>query len=81
VILLDVMLRSLSGFDICGKLRADPILQDTPIIILTVWDDPSVPHTGRAAGATLTLRKPADAEMIATAIQQVLSRPPGARLS
>src|SRR5512139_4074531 len=34
VILLDVMLRGLSGFDICRKLRADPAFRDTPIILL-----------------------------------------------
>jgi twitching motility two-component system response regulator PilH len=75
VILLDVMLRGLSGFDICRKLRAVPGLRTTPIILLTVWDNPSVPRTGREAGATLTLRKPAAAEGILTAIAQVLGHP------
>jgi len=36
VILLDVMLRGLSGFDICRKLRADPAPHDLPIILITV---------------------------------------------
>ncbi len=74
VILLDVMLRGLSGFDICRKLRAEPALEHTPIILLTVWDHPSVETTGRAAGATLTLRKPADAETIVTTMERVLGR-------
>ncbi|OGB94430.1 MAG: hypothetical protein A2Z31_10515 [candidate division NC10 bacterium RBG_16_65_8] len=72
VILLDVMLRGLSGFDICRKLRAEPTLQTTPIILLTVWDQPSLQNTGRAAGATVTLRKPADPDTILSAIEQVL---------
>ena len=72
VILLDVMLRGLSGYDICRKLRADPALRDTPIILLTVWDNPNVATTGQEAGATLTLQKPADAETILTAIEQML---------
>jgi chemotaxis family two-component system response regulator PixG len=75
VILLDVMLRGLSGFDICRKLRASPSLRNTPIILLTVLDSPSVPATGRAAGANLTLRKPADPEVILTAIEEVLAWP------
>ncbi len=66
VILLDVMLRGLSGFDICRKLRADPTLHSTPIILLTVWDHPSVATTGHAAGATRTLQKPTDPETILT---------------
>ena len=80
VILLDVMLRGLSGYDICRKARADPALRGIPIILLTVWDDPSVATTGRDAGATLTLQKPADPETILTAVAGVLGRqsgPPG----
>ena len=75
VILLDVLLRGLSGFDICRKLRADEAFQHTPIILLTIWDHPSVAVTGRTVGATLTLRKPADAETVGTAIAQVLGLP------
>ena len=74
VILLDVMLRGLSGFDICRKLRADPTLGDIPIILLTVWDNANVALTGREAGAILTLRKPADPETILTAIEHVLGK-------
>jgi len=72
LVLLDVMLRGLSGFDICRKFRADPTLHDLPIILITVWNHPSVETTGRDAGATLTLAKPAEAETILTAIAQVL---------
>jgi len=72
VVLLDVMLRGLSGYDICRKFRADPALCDIPIILITVWDHPSVGHTGQRAGAALTLHKPADPETLLTAIAQVL---------
>jgi CheY-like chemotaxis protein len=72
VILLDVMLRGLSGYDICRTFRADPALGTIPIILLTVWDGPNVAITGQQAGADLTLTKPADAEAIMTAIEQVL---------
>jgi two-component system cell cycle response regulator len=72
VILLDILLRGWSGFDICRKLRADPVLGDIPIILISVLDDPSVARTAKAVGATLTLRKPADAESIVAAIEHVL---------
>jgi CheY-like chemotaxis protein len=75
VILLDVMLRGLSGFDICRMFRADPALRDIPIILVTVLGDPSVATTGQEAGATLTLQKTADAERIASAIAEVLHLP------
>ena len=72
VILLDIMLRGLSGYDICRKFRADPALHDIPIILLTVLDDPGVSTTGRAAGADLILRKPADPETIVRAVEWML---------
>jgi ActR/RegA family two-component response regulator len=37
-----------------------------------VLDDPSVARTAKTVGATLTLRKPADAESIVAAIEHVL---------
>jgi DNA-binding response OmpR family regulator len=74
VILLDVMLRGLSGFDICRKLRDEPALRHTPIILVTVLDNPRVAITGREAGATVTLRKPADPEIIITTLAQVLGQ-------
>jgi DNA-binding response OmpR family regulator len=74
VILLDVLLRGLSGFDICRKLREVDELHGTPIILLTVLDEPGISITGRAAGATIILRKASGSEMIVTAIEQVLGR-------
>ena len=73
VLLLDVMLRGLSGFDICRKFRVDPTLHALPIII-TVWDQARVATTGQEAGATLTLQKPADPETILTALAEVLGQ-------
>ena len=71
LVLLDVMLRGLSGYDICRKFRADPTLRHIPIILLNVWDDPNVGTTGRAAGADLTLSKPADAQTLLDAMERV----------
>ena len=80
VILLDVLLRGLSGLDICRKLCEVDELHGTPIILLTVLDEPGISITGREAGATIILRKAAGAEMIVTAIEQVLGRSTGPAL-
>jgi len=72
VILLDVMLRGLSGFDICRKLREERTLEDTPIVLLTVLKNPNLRATAREAGATVILRKPADPEMLVDLIERVL---------
>ena len=77
VILLDVMLRGLSGYDICRKFRADPALHAIPIILITVWNHAGVATTGQEAGATRTLQKPADPETILAALAEVLGQQSG----
>ena len=42
VILLDVLMPTMSGFEVCEHLRADPRLQDTPIMLLTALRHPTV---------------------------------------
>ena len=73
VILLDVLMPTMTGFEVCRQLRLDSHLKNTPIILLTVLSDPGVANTGREAGADLTLTKLAHPETILTAIAQVLS--------
>ena len=72
VILLDVMMPTMTGFDVCQELRADPTFQDTPIILLTALSDAEVGRTGKQLGATTTLRKPADPAAIVAFLDTVL---------
>lgn len=58
LIILDVMMPKMSGFEVCRLMRADPDLKDTPIIILTAMHDPNLNVKGFQAGANLAMRKP-----------------------
>lgn len=60
VILLDVMLPGLSGFDVCRRLRETPGLSDITIIMLTALDDRAARHSSFSAGADDFLTKPFD---------------------
>jgi CheY-like chemotaxis protein len=77
VILLDVLMPTMTGLEICQQLRADPNLRDTPIILLTALEDAGVGSMGEKAGATLTLRKPFRPESIVETIERVLAWKPG----
>jgi len=77
VILLDVLMPTLSGFEVCRQLRADPKLHDTPIILLTALDDPGVRPRGVTVGATATFRKPANPAAIVALLDTVLARQRG----
>ena len=60
VILLDVMLPGMSGFDVCQQLRELPTLSDITIIMLTALDDRRARLSAFSAGADDFLTKPFD---------------------
>jgi CheY-like chemotaxis protein len=48
LILLDVMMPAVDGFEVCRQMRADPELKDTPIVIITAMEDPKLNVKGFA---------------------------------
>jgi signal transduction histidine kinase len=72
LILLDLNMPELDGFDILQALRADRQNEQTPVLVLT--GDPSATNKRRAlaAGATDLLVKPFDASEVSMRIQNLL---------
>src|SRR5690349_22213776 len=60
VILLDVMMPGMTGFEVCERIRNDPPVAEIPIIILTALDDRESLLTGLKAGADDFISKPFD---------------------
>jgi putative two-component system response regulator len=60
VILLDVMMPGMDGFEVCQRLRGDPNLAEIPIIMLTALDDKKSLLDGLEAGADDYITKPYD---------------------
>jgi len=60
LILLDVMMPGIDGFEVCRSLRTDPELADLRIFFLTSIEDRAARLTGFAAGADDFLGKPLD---------------------
>jgi signal transduction histidine kinase len=58
LILLDVMLPGMSGFEVCATLKKEPATRSIPIIILTAKADLSSRMAGISAGADEYLTKP-----------------------
>jgi CheY-like chemotaxis protein len=71
VILLDIMLPEVDGWEILGRLRAHPQLERVPVIITTV-----LPHQQLAAalGAAGFLRKPVRREELLALLEQLSGR-------
>lgn len=60
VILLDVMMPNMNGYEACKRIRANPKLAEVPIIMITALDDQTSKVKGIEAGADDFISKPFD---------------------
>lgn len=58
VVLLDVMMPEMDGFQVCAALRADDRIRDIPVILLTAKDDMETRLEGMRLGVSEFLTKP-----------------------
>src|SRR5262250_114351 len=58
VVLLDVMMPDMDGFEVCRKLKTNPVTHHIPVVIVTALDQPSDRVRGLEAGADDFLTKP-----------------------
>ncbi len=66
VVLLDVMMPGLDGFEVCRRIKNSPDTMHLPVVMVTALDQPSDRVTGLSAGADDFLTKPIDeAQLIA----------------
>jgi CheY-like chemotaxis protein len=72
LILLDVMLPEMSGFEICKVLKSDPVTKPIPVIFLTARSMPTEIQEAMNMGALGYLAKPFDPMALVGQINQIL---------
>ncbi|HIA03383.1 MAG TPA: response regulator [Myxococcales bacterium] len=72
MMLLDVMMPGLSGYEVCKELRADPETRDLPIVMVTALQDHESRIAGLKAGADDFLSKPIDRVELRTRVRATL---------
>jgi adenylate cyclase len=72
LILLDVMMPKLDGFEVCRRLRADATFPFTPIIMVTAMADSKDVVAGLEAGGDEYLTKPVDHAALAARVRSML---------
>lgn len=72
LILLDIMMPDMDGFDVCDRLRNDTTLQTVPIIFLTALDDDISRLRGLEMMADDYLTKPFNSRLLLAKVENIL---------
>ena len=76
VIVLDVQMPGMDGYEVCRVLRHGKKTRGVPIVMLTACDDTSLNRQAFAAGAQMCVTKPFRREALVTAITVALQMTP-----
>jgi len=71
VVLLDVMMPGMDGFEVCRRIKSDPRTQHIPVIMVTALDQTSDRIQGLEAGADDFLTKPVDDIALVTRVKNL----------
>ena len=72
LILLDIMMPGMDGYEACRRLRSDPAISEVPIILITALDDRESKLQGIRAGADDFVSKPIDRVELRARIRTII---------
>lgn len=72
LIILDVMLPSMNGYEICRMLRSEADMKQLPILMFTALDRPGEQRQGFQAGADAYLTKPVHSQELLNQVRSLL---------
>ena len=72
LILLDIMMPKLSGYEVCQRLKAEPATKDVPVLMVTALNEPGDIEKAVAAGCDDFLSKPVNSLELKTRVRSLL---------
>ncbi|HUA25155.1 MAG TPA: EAL domain-containing protein [Steroidobacteraceae bacterium] len=72
IVLLDVEMPGLDGYEVCRRLRGDPRFTTTPIVMVTGHEDPTAISLAFDAGATDFVAKPVNWALLPRRLEYIL---------
>ncbi len=73
LVLLDVRMPCLTGYDVCHKIKADPKISHIPVVFLSAKGQKFEIEQGLAAGADEYLLKPFTPKELCTRVKSILA--------
>ena len=73
IIILDVMMPEISGYEVCKKLKSDPLTRNIPIIFVTALSECKDEAEGLSLGAVDYITKPVNASIVLARIKTQVS--------
>src|SRR5512138_89075 len=76
LIVSDIRMPGMDGFEFCAAVRADPALHAVPFVMLTSLTDEMSRRKGKLVGASAFLTKPIAPEQLRGIVAELLKLPP-----
>ena len=73
LIILDVLMPGMNGFEVCRAIRKAPALRDVPVMFVTCVTSPEAQEQAAGLGAAHYLCKPFDLVDFQTQVQRILT--------
>jgi|Deesub1362A_J573_1020465.scaffolds.fasta_scaffold06510_3 DNA-binding response OmpR family regulator len=74
LVLLDVVMPGMNGWEVCRKIKADEKLRQIPVVMFTVYDSREDIIRSHECGADAYLSKPFDREELLDVVRRLLRR-------
>jgi twitching motility two-component system response regulator PilG len=74
LVLLDIMLPEIDGFEVCQRIKDDPATKDIPVVMLTAKKSREDMARGEKVGADWYITKPFKSVMVIETIQRFLAK-------
>lgn len=76
LVVTDVRMPGMDGFELCAAIRADEALHAIPVVLLTSLNDETSRRKGKLVGASAFLTKPVSVDELRQTVGTLLRLPP-----
>ena len=73
IVISDIVMPEMDGYELCRRIRADNELQDLPVILVTLLSDPKDVIRALQAGADSFIRKPYEERYLLSRVRHVMA--------